>query len=135
MKSARYFFLTALFLTAGLIGGAASRGLFATSAAEASRTVNQGSNNEDAWEHCVVSQASYTGSVRGGGYWITYFTSSGFKVEDVEDRATRNAALALAFTKLGDNGWQMVDSGVLEIRGRKLDAYYFKRPKRYDADK
>ena len=130
MKTTRYFLLTALFLIAGLIGGTLSRGMFQTPSAEASKEAVEMSNDGQPWEYCVVSKASYVSTSRAGGYWITYFTESGFKVEDVEDNATRNAALALAISKLGRDGWEMVGTGVLEVREKKLDAYYFKRLKR-----
>lgn len=120
----------ALFLIAGLIGGAMSSRLFATSSAEVSVKDADETNDGQTWEYCAVSKASYVFANRAGGYWITYFKDSGFKVEDVEDRATRDAALALAFAKLGDEGWEMVGSGSIEVRGKKLDAFYFKRPKR-----
>ncbi|MCI0490273.1 MAG: hypothetical protein L0229_27085 [Blastocatellia bacterium] len=130
MKITRYFLLTALFLAAGLVGGAVSRGLLSTPSAEASRTNDDISNDGQLWEYCAVSKAAYVSTNRAGGYWITYFTESGFKVEDVEDKATRNAALSLAFSKLGQDGWEMVGTGPLEVREKKIDAYYFKRPKR-----
>jgi hypothetical protein len=81
------------------------------------------------WEYCTVSKANYPGSPRAGVYWITYFQSTGFKVIDVEDNFTTNAALAKAFARLGAEGWELVDQGTLEVRNTKLDAWYFKRPK------
>ena len=130
MKIARNTLFMVLFLIAGLIGGAMSNKLFATSSAEVAVKDATETNDGQIWEYSAVSKASYLNSNRAGAYWITYFKESGFKVEDVEDRATRDAALALAFAKLGDEGWEMVGPGSIEVRGKKLDAFYFKRPKR-----
>src|SRR4030095_16036345 len=60
------------------------------------------------WEDCAVTKAKYLPSNRSGQYWITYFKSSEFKVENVEGDFTTNAALARAITKLGDEGWELV---------------------------
>ena len=81
------------------------------------------------WEYCAVTKANYIASNRSGQYWITYFRSSGNKVDNIEDNATSNAALAKAIAKLGDEGWEMVTVGPLEVNNSKLDAFYFKRPR------
>ena len=82
------------------------------------------------WEYCVVTKANYGVTNRTGQYWITYFKNSEFKVENVEGDFTTNAALARAIAKLGDEGWEMVGAGPMEVRNAKLDGLYFKRPKR-----
>jgi hypothetical protein len=82
------------------------------------------------WEYCTLTKAAYTSSPRAGVYWISYFRASGVQVVDVEDNATTNAAMSKALARLGDEGWELVGSGPLEVRpGTKLDALYFKRPR------
>ena len=82
------------------------------------------------WEYCAVTKANYAVTNRVGQYWITYFKNSEFKVENVEADFSTNAALARAISKLGDEGWELVSVGPMEVRNTKMDAYYFKRPKR-----
>ena len=102
-----------------------------TSASEGEKVEAQGSTDGARWEYCAVTKANYAPNSRAGQYWITYFRSSGFKVENVEPEFSTNAALAKAITKLGDEGWELVSSGPLEVNNAKLDALYFKRPRQH----
>lgn len=83
------------------------------------------------WEYCAVSRAQFVGSPRGGQYWISYFRGTNVRVETVEAGVTENA-LAKAVARLGEEGWEMVGEGTLDIgpgRGNPPTAIYFKRPR------
>jgi hypothetical protein len=81
------------------------------------------------WEYCAVVKAQYLGSPQGGIYWIAYFKGEGVRTEDVKVGPTGNA-FAKAVAKLGEEGWDMVGEGPLEIRpgpGGTPTAVFFKR--------
>jgi hypothetical protein len=83
------------------------------------------------WEYCAVVKAQYPGSVRLV-YWIAYFRGEGARVENVEAELGGNA-FARAVAKLGQDGWEMVGEGPLEIRpgapSGTQTAIFFKRPR------
>ena len=86
------------------------------------------------WEYCAVVKAQYVGSPQGGIYWIAYFKGEGVRTEDVKAGPTGNA-FAKAVAKLGEDGWDMVGEGPLEIRpgpGGTPTAVFFKRRKERD---
>lgn len=86
------------------------------------------------WEYCAVVKAQYLGSPQGGIYWIAYFKGEGVRTEDVKVGVTGNA-FAKAVAKLGEDGWDMVGEGPLEIRpgpGGTPTAVFFKRRKERD---
>lgn len=86
------------------------------------------------WEYCAVVKAQYIGSPQGGIYWIAYFKGEGVRTEDVKAGPTGNA-FAKAVAKLGEDGWDMVGEGPLEIRpgpGGTPTAVFFKRRKERD---
>lgn len=86
------------------------------------------------WEYCAVVKAQYVGSPQGGIYWIAYFKGEGVRTEDVKAGPTGNA-FAKAVSKLGEDGWDMVGEGPLEIRpgpGGTPTAVFFKRRKEQD---
>jgi hypothetical protein len=72
-------------------------------------------NDGDRWEYCAVLKAQYPGSVRGGLYWIAYFKGDRPDVRDVEVGPSGNA-LSKAVAQLGNEGWEMVGAGPLEVR-------------------
>ncbi len=120
--------LTAVIFMLGFLGG----GLFFSSL-RADHSVTPGAEAAaespvQRWEYCVVTKSAYVGG-RAGVYWITYYRDSGVHVVDVEDNATTNAASAKAVARLGNEGWEMVGAGPMDVRGAKLDGLYFKRPK------
>ncbi|HYY99546.1 MAG TPA: hypothetical protein VE642_13175 [Pyrinomonadaceae bacterium] len=83
------------------------------------------------WEYCAVVKAQYVGSPQGGVYWVAYFKGEGVRTEDVRVGPTGNA-FAKAVAKLGEDGWDMVGQGPLEIRpgpGGTTTAVFFKRQK------
>jgi len=84
------------------------------------------------WEYCAVTKAQYLSSIRGGQYWISYFRKGNVQVENIEANV-QESALAKAVSKLGEEGWEMVGEGPLEVRqggpGGTPTALYFKRRK------
>jgi hypothetical protein len=96
----------------------------------APRTVQERAFDSD-WEYCAVVKAQYPGSVRFV-YWITYFRGEGVRTENVETEPGGNP-FAKAVAKLGQDGWEMVGEGPLEIRpgapGGTQTAIFFKRPR------
>ena len=48
-----------------------------------------------------------------------------------EELATESYGPAKAIAKLGEDGWEMVGEGPLEMRAGNLNAIYFKRLKRF----
>lgn len=83
------------------------------------------------WEYAAVSRAGYTGSSRGGIYWISYFKETGVEIVEIEEKASEQQGMqaAKALAKLGEEGWEMVGTGELPVRTSKVEAIYFKRPK------
>lgn len=114
-----------LALGAGFAGQTVAERLGGAAGVEASARVAQGGR----WEYCAVTRAQFVGSPRGGQYWITYFRGNNVRVETVEAGVTENG-LAKAVSRLGDEGWEMVGEGTLDIgpgRGTPPAALYFKR--------
>lgn len=114
----------ALVLAAGLIGGAITGRMNYTVPTQAQRVPARGAR--DRWEYCSLSKA-LVGQSRGGLYWISYFRNNGAQVVEVEEMATENSGPAKAIAKLGDEGWEMVGEGPLEMRAGGINALYFKR--------
>jgi hypothetical protein len=127
MNKTRYALTLMLVLASGLVGGAISGRMAApVSTAQAQRPDRlRGANR---WEYCSVSKA-VSSPTRGGLYWITYFRDGGIQQVEVEEQATERGGPAKAIAKLGEEGWEMVGQGPLEIRQGGLNAIYFKRPK------
>ena len=122
-KTARILTL-ALVLVAGLVGGAITGRMNYTVPTQAQRAPGRGVR--DRWEYCSLSKA-LVGQSRGGLYWISYFHTTGVQVVEVEELATESSGPAKAIAKLGDEGWEMVGEGPLEMRAGKTNAIYFKR--------
>ena len=117
-----------LALVAGFAGQLIYGGLVSPRSAEA-----RGRDSDLQWEYCAVTKAQFAGSPRGGAYWISYFRVGGsVDTETVETSITGNA-FAKAVAKLGEQGWDMVGEGPLEIRpgqpGGTPTAIFFKRRK------
>ena len=125
----RSHLLVAILLTGSAVLGATLTTGQKPSKYENERIEAQTASDGTRWEYCAVTKANYAVTNRTGQYWIIYFKSSEFKVENIEGDFTTNSALARAITKLGDEGWELVSVGPLEVRNAKLDAFYFKRPK------
>ncbi len=123
MNRTRQAMTLMLVLAGGLVGGNISGRVAAPDyTAQAQR------KQSSRWEYCTVSKA-VTSPSRGGLYWITYFRDGGIQQVEVEEQATERGGPAKAIAKLGEEGWEMVGQGPLEIRQGGLNAIYFKRPK------
>ena len=122
-KTPRVLTLT-LVLAAGLVGGAITGRMNYTIPTQAQRAPAKGTR--DRWEYCSLSKA-LVGQSRGGLYWISYFHGTGVQVVEVEEMATESSGPAKAISKLGDEGWEMVGEGPLEMRAGGTNAIYFKR--------
>jgi hypothetical protein len=125
MRPKLFVLTVALALGAGFAGHAVAERLSAAAGVEAHASRAQGGR----WEYCAVTKAQFVGSPRGGQYWITYFRGNNVRVETVEAGAMENG-LAKAVSRLGDEGWEMVGEGTLDMgpgRGTPPPAIYFKR--------
>ena len=120
----------ALILAAGLIGGAITGRMSYAVPAQAQRPDRAADRMKgaDRWEYCSLSKA-LAGQSRGGLYWITYFRTGGAQVVEAEELATERYGPAKAIAKLGEDGWEMVGEGPLEMRAGGINAIYFKRLK------
>jgi hypothetical protein len=129
MNGKQFLATAALALAAGLAGHAMS-GARTPSASEAHAAVRE--EPELQWEFCAVLKAQYANSPQGGIYWIAYFKGDSVKTEEVKAGPFANA-FAKAVSKLGEDGWDMVGSGPLEVRqnlpGGTTTAIFFKRRK------
>ena len=127
MDERRYVLL--IVLIAGIAGGSLSNRLLIPRPAQAQSTEESKPVAGQKWEYCAVTKAAYAGTGRAGLYWISYFRDAGVQVVEVEDAATERNGPTKSIAKLGEEGWEMVGQGQLDIRQRGLTALYFKRPK------
>jgi hypothetical protein len=107
MKRRHYLLTVALSLAAGLAGHALV-GVLPSATPAAAREPR-----ESAWEYCAVVKAQ-TGDPRRVIYWIGYFRGEGVRNESVEAGLGGNS-FAKAVARLGDEGWEMVGEGPLEV--------------------
>jgi hypothetical protein len=107
MKRRHYLLTAALSLAAGLAGHALNWGALTPRPAEARAP------RASEWEYCAVVKAQF-GDPRRQIYWISYFKGEGVKPEPVEAGLGGNS-FAKAVAKLGDEGWEMVGEGPLEV--------------------
>ena len=129
MKRRHYLLTVALSLAAGLAGHALVGALPAATPAEARRP------RASEWEYCALVKAQ-TGDPRRVIYWINYFKGEGVRNEPVEAGLGGNS-FAKAAARLGDEGWEMVGAGPLEVlpvvrpgpTTGVPTAVFFKRPK------
>ena len=115
-----------LLLAVGLIGGAVGGRLNYTASGQAQRPERPPLRTPERWDYCSISKAM-VGQSRGGLYWITYFRDGGAQVVDAEESATERYGPARAIAKLGQEGWEMVGQGPLDMRAGETNAIYFKR--------
>jgi hypothetical protein len=115
-----------LLLAVGLIGGAVGGRLNYTASGQAQRPERPPLRMPERWDYCSISKAM-VGQSRGGLYWITYFRDGGAQVVDAEESATERYGPARAIAKLGQEGWEMVGQGPLDMRAGETNAIYFKR--------
>jgi hypothetical protein len=130
MDKKRYALIVVVMLMAALCGGAISGKFLTPTGAQAQAVAGAPKMaGGQKWEYCSLTKAAYVASNRGGLYWISYFRDSGVQVVEVEDTALERNGPAKALARLGEEGWEMVGAGPLDIRQGELKALYFKRPK------
>jgi hypothetical protein len=87
------------------------------------------------WEYCAITsviwqQKGITSSSRAAFALVRFFPNT---VEEVEG-ANEEDAMANAFTRLGDDGWELTgvatNFNLTDGNGKNINVYYFKRPKR-----
>lgn len=127
MKYKQVIFISAL--VAVLLIGALLQKAFTTSAVLAQKSEQATAFDGQTWEYCALSRSAYVGSSRGGLFWISYFRESGVQVVEVEDTAVERNGPAKAMAKLGEEGWELVGEGTLDIGRGSIKALFFKRPK------
>jgi predicted small lipoprotein YifL len=111
MNRRHYLLTVALSLAAGLAGHALYGPLAAPTAARAAAEPRRDAQ----YEYCAVvkSQAIPTPRLF---YWIVYFKDEGTaKTETIEASLSGNSQ-AKAIAKLGEDGWEMVGEGPLDVR-------------------
>ena len=134
MKPKHYLLLFVLLVLAAFAGRSFGPGasLAPTTAGAQERGGDDDERESLKWEYCAVTKAQFVGSIRGGQYWISYFRKGNVQVETVE-ASVQESAVAKAVSKLGEEGWEMVGEGPLEIRqggpSGTPTALYFKRRK------
>lgn len=127
----RHILLTVALSLAAVLAGHALYGTFVTPPAARAAEPRRDSQ----WEYCAVIKAQGIPTPRLF-FWITYFKDEGVKTETVEAPLGGNS-YAKAIAKLGDDGWEMVGEGPLDIRpdprpgapGSAPTALFFKRRK------
>jgi hypothetical protein len=130
MKPNHYLLVIVLALLGGFAGHSwAGSGL--TSPTAEARAFARQETDEPRWEYCVVTKAQFVNPVRGGVYWIGYFRRNNVQVETVEAGVSENG-LSKAVFKLGEEGWEMVGEGPLDVRqtapaSSTTTVLYFKR--------
>ena len=132
MKKAAYvFLLMALVLGGFLYGSRLDRVVAVASAESPGEQKDEARTTGARWEYCAVSRAGYTGSTRGGAYWVSYFKDTGVEIVEIEEKVSeqQGAAIARAMAKLGEEGWEMVGCSELPVKTGRYEAIYFKRQK------
>ena len=130
MNRRHYLLTVALSLAAVFAGHALYVWLAAPAAARAAAEPRR----EAQYEYCAVVK-SQTPSLRAI-YWIDYFKGDGARREPVESGVS-GLSQAKAITRLGEEGWEMVGEGPLDVRpdprpnapGSATTALFFKRRK------
>ena len=129
MNRRHYLLTVALSLAAGLAGHALYGSLAAPPAARAAAQPRR----ESQWEYCAVVKPQGIATPRII-FWIAYFRGEGVRTESVESTLSGNSQ-AKAIAKLGEEGWEMVGEGPLEVRpdprpgANAPTALFFKRRK------
>ncbi len=128
MNGKRNLLLLALVICAALTVGVLAHKLSVATVTQAQRPEAAKATPRTRWEYCSLTRSGALGAPRGT-YWISYFNEAGVQISVVEESATESHGPAKAIARLGDEGWEMVGQGPLEIRQGSLPAIYFKRLK------
>lgn len=110
MNRRHYLLTVALSLSAGLAGHALYGLLVSPRPAQAHAAAQP---RELQWEYCAVVKSQAGGTARLF-YWISYFKGESVRVERVE-AALGGSSFAKAVAKLGEEGWEMVGQGPLDV--------------------
>jgi len=131
MKKAAYVCLLTALVFVGFLYGSALNRTVPTARAESTGEEKGDVRAGVRWEYCAVSRAGYTGSTRGGAYWVSYFKDTGVEIVEIEEKVSeqQGASIARAIAKLGDEGWEMIGSSELPVKTGRYEAIYFKRQK------
>jgi hypothetical protein len=131
MKKAVYASLLIALTLGGFLYGSALKESVPVVNAQARSADNADTRTHARWEYCAVSRAGYTGSTRGGTYWVSYFKEAGVEIVEIEEKVSeqQGASIARAMAKLGEEGWEMVGQGELPLKTGRFEAIYFKRLK------
>ncbi len=131
MKKAVYAGLLVMLTLCGFLYGNALNRTITVASAKAESDESVAATGLARWEYCAVSRAGYTGSTRGGAYWISYFKETGIEIVEIEEKVSEQQGTQVyrAIAKLGEEGWEMVGDGGLLVRTGKFEALYFKRLK------
>jgi hypothetical protein len=129
MNKTRQLLAFMLILGAGLIGGSITERMNYTVPTAAQRPERPPVRTPERWDYCALSKAA-VGASRGGLYSITYFRDGGAQVVEAEELATERYGPARAIAQLGQDGWEMVGEGPLDVRAGSTNAIYFKRLRR-----
>lgn len=120
-------------------GAADGRAQEAASPKEAGQQDARSSSEPQRWEYCVIKGFKYhqkglslSSSSQTPAAYVRYFPTGSEEVEG----ATEEEALANAFAKLGEDGWELAavrtDFKLSDGDGATSSVYFFKRPKRQE---
>ena len=109
MNRRHYLLTVVLSLAAGLAGHA----LYGTLAAATTARAAAEPRRDAQYEYCAVVKAQSLATPRLF-FWIVYFREDGTKIETVE-ATLGGSSVGKAIAKLGEDGWEMVGEGRLDI--------------------
>lgn len=106
MKNAGYAGLLIVLALGGFLYGSALNRSGAAASAGARSEEESSAWAGARWEYAAVSRAGYTGSSRGGIYWISYFKETGVEIVEIEEKASeqQGAQISRAMARLGAEG-------------------------------
>ena len=131
MKKVGYVTLLIALALGSFLYGSMLKGSAPVVNAQTKNADNVDTKTHARWEYCAVSRAGYTGSTRGGTYWVSYFKEAGVEIVEIEEKVSeqQGASIARAMAKLGEEGWEMVGQAELPLKTGRFEAIYFKRLK------
>lgn len=126
-------------LLVAVLGGAVLGSTFSMTRSTQAQQVE--SSRKEKWEYCAITGTediwnTASSGATGATATITYFESGGRRLEKIEYRPAireqyrdyQSEARAMAISKLGEAGWEMVDVPATGENAKYL-IYHFKRPK------